>query len=313
MKPLIILTGPTAVGKTELSINFAKAIGGEIISADSMQVYKGMDIGTAKITKEEMDNVPHHLIDIMEPDEDFNVMLFKKYASQAIEKIYANNKIPIITGGTGFYIQSVIYNINFEKNDDDDSIRKELEEYATVNGANSLHNILKECDPESAMDIHPNNVKRVIRAIEFYRQTGKMFSVHNSEQRLHTSDFNFIYIVLNDDRANLYKRIDMRVDKMMKDGLLDEVTRLHNQYPDTSLVSMQGLGYKEIISYLKGDCSLDEAVVILKRDTRHFAKRQLTWFRRENNVTWVNKQDFNYDNEVILNHIISLCKTKGII
>lgn len=285
--PLIVLTGPTAVGKTDLSIRLAKKINGEIISADSMQVYRRMNIGTAKITPAEMEGVPHHLIDILEPDEGFNVFLFKELAKRTIGEILSRGRIPVIVGGTGFYIQAVLYDIDFTDNDTDDGIRRELTRIYEQKGAEYLHGLLREIDPKSAQDIHANNVKRVIRAIEFYRQTGKRISEHNAEQRVNESPYNFAYFVLNDDREVLYDRINRRIDKMMETGLVKEVQGLMAEGFDRSLVSMQGLGYKEIIAYLKGELSLEEAVYILKRDTRHFAKRQLTWFRREKEADFV--------------------------
>ena len=314
-KPLIILTGPTAVGKTELSIKLAKAVNGEIISADSMQVYRHMDIGTAKIMPEEMDGVPHHLIDILEPTKDFNVFLFQKYAKVAMNGIYGRGKIPIIVGGTGFYIQSVLYDIEFDENTNDnniidrnideisidesktnnadDSYRNELTKYYEENGALKLHELLKDVDPESYNNIHENNVKRVIRALEFYKENGYPISEHNKEQRAKESPYNFAYFVLNQDRSILYDRIEKRIDIMINDGLLDEVRNLADQGCTPDMVSMQGLGYKEIIPYLNGECSLEDAIYILKRDTRHFAKRQLTWFRRERDVIWVDKDELH--------------------
>lgn len=312
MNPLIVLTGPTAVGKTNLSLKLAACINGEIISADSMQVYRHMDIGTAKITKEQMNGIRHHLIDILEPDEEFNIYKFQKYTNEALAEIYKRDNIPVITGGTGFYIQSVLYDVNFSDNEDSGTIRKELEEYAAKNGAGKLHALLCECDPASAASIHPNNVKRVIRAIEYYRQTGQTISEHNKEQHTHTSNYNFIYLVLNDERPRLYDRIDKRVDTMIEGGLVNEVKKIYEKYHDRNLISMQGLGYKEIISYLEGEITLDEAVYIIKRDTRRFAKRQLTWFRREKDVTWINKNEFKDENE-ILKYILDLCRKKGII
>lgn len=310
MKPLIILTGPTAVGKTELSLELAKAINGEIISADSMQVYKKMDIGTAKIRPEQMQGIRHHLIDVLSPSQDFNVYLFKEMANEALEKIYAAEKIPIITGGTGFYIQALLYDIDFSKEDADYEYRKHLESIAKEKGAEYLHNMLKNVDEESAKSIHANNVKRVIRALEYYKLYNEPISKHNEEQKNKKSPYNYLYFVLNDERQRLYERIDKRVDKMLEEGLLDEVKALMDEGYDKNLVSMQGLGYKEIISYHNGEISLDEAVYILKRDTRHFAKRQLTWFRHEKDVTMINKNDFDGDNDRILQHMISLIKEK---
>lgn len=311
-KPLLVLTGPTAVGKTKLSLNLARAVSGQIISADSMQVYREMNIGTAKIMPDEMKGIKHHLIDICNPNEDFNIYQFQKYSNQAISLIYDENQIPIITGGTGFYIQSVLYNVDFQSSDNDSKIRNELEKLCEEKGNLYIYNILKEIDEESALAIHPNNSKRVIRAIEYFRQTGCKISEHNKEQAEHKSDYNFLYFVLTMNRQALYDRIDMRVDKMISDGLVEEVKNVYTKYPDTSLVSMAGLGYKEIISYLKGDLSLEEAIYIIKRDTRHFAKRQLTWFRREKNVTWINKDDFKTEDD-ILDYMIKLCKDKNII
>ncbi|MCQ2508532.1 MAG: tRNA (adenosine(37)-N6)-dimethylallyltransferase MiaA [Dorea sp.] len=304
-KPLIILTGPTAVGKTKASIGLAKRIGGEIISADSMQVYRLMDIGSAKITKEEMDGVTHHLIDILDPEEPFNIVMFQQLAKKAMEEIYERNHVPIIVGGTGFYIQSVLYDIDFASNDADTSIRKELEDYARENGPEKLHELLRQVDPESADTIHFNNVKRVIRAIEYFRQTGEKISTHNEEERQKTSPYDSYYFVLNDVRSHLYERIDQRVDLMFSQGLLEEVKHLKDRGCSREMVSMQGLGYKEVLDYLDGRCSLEEAIYTIKRDTRHFAKRQLTWFKREKEVIWVEKDKFQYDEDQILDFIIS--------
>ena len=303
-KKLIVLTGPTAVGKTKLSLLLAKKIGGEIISADSMQVYKHMDIGSAKIMPSEMEGIPHHLIDCMEPSQDFNVVVFQKMAKEAIRDIYERGKIPILTGGTGFYIQAVIYDIDFTDNDDNNEIRKNLEDLADRQGALYLHGLLSEVDPLSAQNIHYNNIKRVIRALEFYQLTGKPISLHNEEQKQNQSPFDLSYFVLNDDREKLYMQIDKRVDEMITNGLLEEVKKLKDMGYDRSYVSMQGLGYKEILSFLDGECSLEEAIYIIKRDTRHFAKRQLTWFKREKNVTWIPKQDFHYDQNKILEYML---------
>lgn len=303
-KPLIILTGPTAVGKTKLSIRLAKAIGGEIISADSMQVYRGMDIGSAKVTKEEMEGVPHYLIDVLNPDEEFHVVRFQQMAKQAMEEIYAKGKVPIVAGGTGFYIQALLYDIDFTENETDSNYRHELEQLAKEKGAEYLHGMLRQVDKKSAEIIHANNVKRVIRALEFYQQTGTKISEHNEKERLKESPYDFCYFVLNDERSNLYDRINRRVDKMLEDGLVEEVKSLKEQGFTKDMVSMQGLGYKEILDYLNGNTSLHEAVYILKRDTRHFAKRQITWFKRERDVIWVNKEEFNYEENRILEFLI---------
>ena len=315
-QPLIVLTGPTAVGKTSLSIKLAKAIGGEIISADSMQVYRHMDIGSAKITAHEMEGVPHHLIDVLEPDEDFNVVTFQHMAKEALEEIYSHHRIPIIAGGTGFYIQALLYDIDFKENDDESLVRRELEELAAREGEAApavLHAMLEEIDPESAARIHANNVKRVIRAIEYYRLTGERISVHNQEERVKESPYNFLYYVVNTQRPVLYGRIDRRVDQMIENGLVEEVQALKAMGCHRGQTSMQGLGYKEILDYLDGRCTLDEAVYILKRDTRHFAKRQLTWFKRERDVRWLNLPDFGNDAALVVERIIEDCVGAGIV
>ena len=312
-KPLVILTGPTAVGKTKASIGLAKAIGGEIISADSMQVYKQMDIGSAKIKPSEMEGIPHYLLDILEPDEEFHVVLFQQMAKQAIQKIYEKGKIPIIVGGTGFYIQAVLYDIDFSENEKDTSYREELEKLAQTKGAEYLHDRLREVDEKSAQDIHANNVKRVIRALEYFHQTGEKISEHNEEQRKKVSPYNFSYFVLNDERAHLYEKINLRVDQMINEGLVREVQSLKEKGYTRDMVSMQGLGYKEMLDYLDNKCSLEEAVEIIKRDTRHFAKRQITWFKRESDVTWIDKKEYEYNEERILKAMLEELKERGII
>ncbi len=311
-KPLIILTGPTAVGKTKLSILLAKAIDAEIISADSMQVYKHMDIGSAKITPDEMDGIKHYLVDILEPYEDFHVVKFQSLAKQAMQNIYSNNKVPILTGGTGFYIQAVLYDVDFTESEEDDALRRGLEEFAKNNGSEALFERLRSIDPESCDIIHSNNVKRVIRAIEFYEKTGIPISKHNKEQRAKESPYKFAYFVLDDDRELLYDRINKRVDKMLEAGLVDEVKRLKDSGCRADMVSMQGLGYKEILEYLDGQITLDEAVYKIKRDTRHFAKRQLTWFKREKDVIRLSRQKFENDGQ-ILEYMCNILKDKGIV
>ena len=299
-KPLIILTGPTAVGKTKASIGLAKALNGEIISADSMQVYKNMDIGSAKIKPEEMQGVKHYLIDALEPDEEFHVVRFQEMAKKAMEEIYAKNKIPIVVGGTGFYIQALLNDIDFTESNEDAAYRKELECIVSEKGEAYLHAMLREVDPQSADVIHENNVKRVIRALEFYKQTGEKISEHNEQERAKESPYEFCYFVLTDERERLYERINLRIDQMLEEGLIEEVATLKKRGYTKDMVSMQGLGYKEILDYLDGACTLEEAIYILKRDTRHFAKRQLTWFRRERDVIWIPKHEFNYDEDKIL-------------
>lgn len=310
-RPLLILTGPTAAGKTALSIQAAKAFDGEIISADSMQVYKGMDIGSAKIRADEMDGVPHHLIDVLEPEEPFHVVKFQELARAAMEGIYERGHLPIITGGTGFYIQALLYDIDFTENDADPAYRETLERLAMERGAAYLHGLLKERDPKAAQEIHENNVKRVIRALEFYEKTGTPISVHNAVQREKESPYRFAYVVLNRNREELYRRIDRRVDQMMEAGLLEEVNTLRKRGYDRSYVSMQGLGYKELLAYLDGECTLEEAVYILKRDTRHFAKRQLTWFKRERDTDWLSL-DQKTDEEALAD-LTEILKRRGVI
>ncbi|HEX3075763.1 MAG TPA: tRNA (adenosine(37)-N6)-dimethylallyltransferase MiaA [Lachnospiraceae bacterium] len=312
-RPLVILTGPTAVGKTELSIRLAKAINGEIISADSMQVYRYMDIGTAKIMPNMMQGVKHYLIDEFEPDEEFNVVKFQEYTLRYMEEIYEKGKIPIIVGGTGFYIQAVLNDIDFTQTQTEQTYRKELEDLAEQKGSEFLYEMLKKVDEKSTQTIHQNNVKRVIRALEYFHQTGERISEHNEVQRSKESPYNFAYFVLNHERDILYKRIDRRVDLMMEQGLLMEVENLYKKGYGKDLVSMQGLGYKELIAYLEGECTLEEAIYILKRDTRHFAKRQLTWFKREKEVIWVNKQEFKEDEDKILSYMLKNLEQRKII
>ena len=313
-KPLLILTGPTAVWKNALSIALAKAVDGEIISADSMQVYRGMDIGSAKIKKEEMQGVPHHLIDVLEPEQSFDVLQFQRLAKEAMEGIWQRNRIPVLVGGTGFYIQSVLYDIDFTPNEDDGSVRARLEaEAETSEGALRLYEKLQEQDPAAAEAIHPNNHKRMIRALEFYELTGTRISEHNEEQRRKESPYRFLYGVLNTDRQILYRRIEARVDEMMREGLLEEVKKLRARGLKKEMVSMQGLGYKELLDYLDGNCGLEEAVAKLKQNTRHFAKRQLTWFKRERDVTWFHLPDYENDPGKVLEAYLRKAEEKGVL
>ena len=299
MKDLIVLTGPTAVGKTSLSIALAKAVGGEIISADSMQVYKYMNIGTAKITEEEKCGIPHFLIDELEPDEEFNVTIFKNKVMGYIKDIKSRGKVPIIVGGTGFYIQSVIYDINFNEYGDDSEVRKKYELMAETIGKSELHKKLALVDREYADSVSENNVKKVVRALTFFEMTGEKLSEHNKRERERSSPFDFAYFVLTMDRKKLYERIDKRVDLMFDMGLVEEVKALMAKGYDKSLVSMQGIGYKEVIDYLSGKTSLEECIDIIKRDTRHFAKRQLTWFKREKVVTYIDKDEFDAEDKCL--------------
>ena len=311
-KNMVILTGPTAVGKSALSIALAKALDTGIISADSMQVYKHMDIGSAKITLEEMQGVPHALIDVYEPDEPFHVVQFQHDAKAAMEQLWDKGQLPLIVGGTGFYIQALLYDVDFSVEDADLKLRQKYAQLAQSEGAEALHAQLAQVDPQAAGQIHANNIKRVIRALEFYEKTGTPISAHNAAERAKQSPYGFAYFVLTDRREQLYERIDARVDAMMEQGLLDEVKKLRDMGYTRDLVSMQGLGYKELLAYLDGECSLDEAVYMIKRDTRHFAKRQLTWFRRERDVIWVDKPAFDYDEDKILSYMLQEIEKRGL-
>ncbi len=299
---LVVIAGPTATGKSDLAIELALRKKGEIISADSMQVYRGMDIGTAKLRPEEMKGIPHHLIDVLDPSESFNVALFHAMAKEAVSGICAKGHLPIVAGGTGFYIQALLYDIPFAE-EDNTQIRKKLEEEAALQ-PEKLYERLCLTDPDYAKTLHPNNVKKVIRALEYMELNGGTFSAHNAEERERTSPYDFSYFVLTDDRARLYEGIEKRVDRMMEEGLLEEVRSLRDRGCDRSMISMQGLGYKEILDHLDGKCSLQEAVDKIKKETRHFAKRQLTWFKREKEVIWVDKREFDYDRDAILSYLI---------
>ncbi len=313
-RPLIILAGPTAVGKTALSLRLAKESGAEIISADSMQVYRHMDIGSAKITKEEMAGVPHYLIDVLEPEEEFNVVRFRQMAKEAAERIWEKGRIPLVVGGTGFYIQALLYDIDFTENDGDGAYRRELEQKASDGqGASELYERLEAVDPAAAEEIHPRNIKRIIRALEFYHQTGRKISEHNEIQRRKESPYNYAYFVLTDERGRLYERIDQRVDLMMEQGLLDEVRCLKERGVRKDTTAMQGLGYKELYAYLEGEYPLEEAVRIIKRDSRHFAKRQLTWFKREKDAIWADKSVIGQDEEELADYMLGCLREKEII
>ena len=286
-KPLIVIGGPTACGKTGFSIQLAKKIGGEIISADSMQIYRYMDIGTAKVTLEEADGVPHYLIDELDPDQEYNVMIFQQKAKAYMEEIWAKGKVPILVGGTGFYINALLYDNDFTETENDTSYREECYKLAQEQGPEVLFERLKEIDPEYAEIMHANNVKRVTRALEYHYLTGQKFSEHNAEQKEKETPYDTAVIILNMDREKLYERIELRIDLMMEQGLLEEVKGLLEKGYSPELVSMQGIGYKEFVPYFNGECTLEEAVTQLKTNTRRFAKRQLTWFRRQIDGLWV--------------------------
>lgn len=335
MRDMIVLAGPTAVGKTRLSIELAKAVGGEIISADSMQVYRHMDIGSAKIKPEEMQGIPHHMIDILEPWEPFNVAAFKEKCGECLPGIYARGHIPIVAGGTGFYIQALLRDIDFTENkapikekpsakdfteetpsaesEDGTEYRAFLEKLAADEGAEKLHEMLAAVDPDAAAAIHANNIRRTVRALEFFHLTGERISSHNEAERRKPPAYNACYFVLNDDRERLYARIGQRVDEMLAQGLVEEVRRLRDMGCSREMCSMQGLGYKEILAWLEGEVSYEQAVEILKRDTRRYAKRQLTWFRREKDCLWINKDEFGYDEGRMLQYMTDRLREKGII
>ncbi len=293
-KKMIIVAGPTASGKSAAAVELAKRLNGAVISADSMQVYRGMDIGSAKITTEEMQSVPHYLIDCADPSESWNVVRFQAMAKEALQDIYSKGRLPILAGGTGFYIQALLYDIDFTEMEEDNSFRRKLEERARAEGPEKLWEDLRQVDSDAADAIHPHNVKRLVRALEFARQSGgEKISEHNKTQRSRPAAYDAVFFVLTMDRAKLYSRIDSRVDQMMNQGLLEETRRLRDSGLPPEAVSMQGLGYKELYAYLDGRIvSLEEAVTLIKRNTRHFAKRQLTWFRREKDIIWVDRDTF---------------------
>ncbi|MGD7008320.1 tRNA (adenosine(37)-N6)-dimethylallyltransferase MiaA [Metabacillus sp. 84] len=281
---VIVIIGPTGVGKTNLSIEIAKRLNGEIISGDSMQIYKGMDIGTAKIRVDEMRGIPHHLIDIKDPDESFSAAEFQMLARECITDISSRGKTAIVAGGTGLYIQSLLYDYQFSEQPSDPGYRRQMEKTAEEKGSDYVHSLLRECDPESASRIHPNNERRVIRALEIFYSSGKTMTEQLKHQK-REEHFHSAIIGLTMDRETLYYRINHRVDSMMEEGLLEEVTRLYESGL-TSGQAVQAIGYKEIYQYLEGGITLEEAVEQLKQNSRRYAKRQLTWFRNKMDVEW---------------------------
>lgn len=300
---LLIIGGPTAVGKTDLSIELAKKLNGEIISADSMQIYKYMDIGSAKVTKEEMDGIKHHLIDIIEPDTPFSVADFKEYGEKSLINIMEKGKLPIISGGTGLYINSLTCNMTFTEAEKDEDYRIYLESLAVEKGNEYIHNMLKEIDPVSYQEIHHNNRKRVIRALEVFKLTNKPFSSYNAGEDFYNSNYDIYYYVLIMDRQKLYERINKRVDIMMEKGLLDECIRLKEMGYTSDIQSMQGIGYKEILYYLENKISLAQAIEMIKQGSRNYAKRQLTWFRRDKRCVFLDKEIMS--NDEILEKVIN--------
>lgn len=294
-KPLIVIGGATACGKTNVGVLLAEKINGEIISADSMQIYRYMDIGTAKPTAEEMKNITHYLVDEIEPDEEYNVMLFQKKAKQYMEKIWNKGKIPILVGGTGFYINAVVYDTLFEETEQDNTFRNKMYHFAEQYGAQALYQKLEQIDPVYAKTLHANNIKRVVRALEYHHFTGQLFSEYNTEQKQRQSPYYTAMIVLTMERQKLYDRIEKRIDTMIQQGLLEEVEMLLKKGYTKDLVSMQAIGYKELIPYFNQQISLEQAIYDLKKNTRHFAKRQLTWFKRQTQGYWIDITDQNVE------------------
>lgn len=298
MKKAIAVAGPTAVGKTKFAIEIARSFDGEIVSCDSMQLYKYMNIGSAKPTPEEMAQVKHHLVDFLDPREDFSVARYQKLAAGTIDEIFAAGKIPVISGGTGLYLNSLLYDMDFSAVPQDFSYRNQLAELAEKEGSQALHDILAQKDQAAAACIHPNNTKKIIRALERLREgegSVRPFSTIKEADR----DYEIILIGLTRDRAELYDRINMRVDILMEAGLADEVRNLMNMGLTTEHISMKGIGYKEIMDHFLGKCTLEEAVEIVKKNTRHYAKKQLTWFRRYDKMNWYNISEYDSDNDAV--------------
>lgn len=310
-KPLAVILGPTAVGKTDTAIETAISLDAEIVTADSMQIYQYMDIGTAKPTKEERQRVPHHMIDIVRPDEEYSVALYQKHAKDAIAGIHNKGKLPILTGGTGLYINSILYPMNFSTAVEDTEYRNSLQKVAEDRGNEYVHSLLAETDPATAERLHPNDIRRVIRALEVYHLTGKTMSEYQQVFDETDIPYDIILIGLNMDREKLYNRINKRVDIMIDMGLVDEVKGLLDSGYSKDLVSMQGLGYKELVNYIEGAMTLDEAKELLKMATRRYAKRQLTWFRRDSKITWLDVDD--YDSRDHLSKWISLHIEKNLL
>ncbi|HEX3030655.1 MAG TPA: tRNA (adenosine(37)-N6)-dimethylallyltransferase MiaA [Bacillota bacterium] len=297
---VIIIVGPTAIGKTAVGIDIAKLNMGEVISADSMLVYRGMDIGTAKPAKDEMQGIPHHMIDLVNPDEEFTVAMFQARAEELIKEIAERGKAPVVVGGTGLYIRSLTETVSYSSFAVDWEYRKGLNDQANELGSGWLHSQLEKVDPVAAERIHPNDQRRIVRALEVYHFTGKPISYHWKQDQLNpaTPKYHLKMYGLTLNRAKLYERINLRVDQMLTQGLVQEVSGLLDRGYSPELVSMKGLGYKEIAAYLRGVCSLEEAVETIKQSTRRFAKRQMTWFRREQNINWIDVEQYDNSTEI---------------
>lgn len=298
MENLIVILGPTAVGKTALSIELAKQLGTEIISGDSMLVYKGMDIGTAKPSLEERQGIPHHMLDIVYPDEEFSVAKFQSMVEDLITKINKKNRVPLLVGGTGLYIKAITDHFTFSPMESDHVLRDNLKRYAEKEGAEKLHQRLAEVDPIAASKLHPNDIRRVIRALEVYQQTGTPISETQKAKEIQAPKYNLFMYGLTLNREILYERINLRVDKMIEESLIDEVKALLSKGYNPQSSALTGLGYKEIIGYLEGQYSLEEAIDLLKRNTRRFAKRQLTWFRQDKRIKWLDVENYNNNKEI---------------
>lgn len=307
------MTGPTASGKTSLAVALAKEIGGEIISGDSMQVYKHMNIGTAKVTEGEKEGIPHYMIDEFEPDQECSVAIFQEKVKGYMNKIYKKGNIPIIVGGTGFYIRAITHDIAFEETDQDTTIRRELMAQANEHGPDYLYEQLKQIDPISAKNIHKNNIQRVVRALEYYKQTGQLISAHNAKEQTRQTPYNLLFFGLNMDRALLYDRIDTRVDQMIEEGLVNEIKSLLDKGYSKTLPSMKGIGYKEFYPYFENKESLESCIQTLKQNTRHYGKRQLTWLRHQANPIWVNVDEFDFNKDKILEVLLKHVEQKNLI
>ncbi len=308
-RPLILIAGPTASGKTQTSVLLAKAINGEIISADSMQIYKGMDIGTAKVKPEEMKGIPHYMIDEWEANFPCSVATFKERVKSYLEKIYQKGKIPILVGGTGFYINAILFDTQFEETSPDEDYREELQHFVNENGVDKLHEMLREVDPISAENIHANNIKRVIRALEYYKETGHPISAHNEEEKEkrkgNESPYAYTFFALTMERSKLYERINLRIDQMVEEGLVEEVRHFFEAGYSEDLPSMKAIGYKEFFPYFKGEETLEASIEQLKQNTRRYAKRQLTWFKHQANPIFLSVDQLGFNPETIVSEMLS--------
>jgi tRNA dimethylallyltransferase len=308
---LIVILGPTSVGKTKVSVDIAKKLKSEIISTDSMQIYKKMNIGTAKVTEEEKSGIKHHMIDLIDPGEEFTVYDYQNQSLKIIDRLIKEDKTPILVGGSGLYINSILYDLDFNKVSSNEEVRNKYYEIEKTEGKEYLYDLLEKRDPEAAKKIHPNNIKRVVRALEVTEITGEKYS-ENSNFRKYSEKYDFIIIGLEMNRKLLYNRINARVDEMIKEGLFDEVNELYQEGYDNTYQSMQAIGYKEVIDYIERNTSKEEAVRLIKRNTRRFAKRQITWFKPDDRIRWFDISDYRNTYNSTLNKILSYIKERGI-